>query len=118
MIEWLTNIQLVVAAAAGVINLLLGLIGKLPSDFKLALVGLVELGLLAQLIATIVLLAQGESPAQNVFEFFGYLLVAMLLPIGGAFWAIVERNRYSTIVLGLVPLVICVMLYRMTQLWY
>jgi hypothetical protein len=40
----------------------------------------------------------------------------VLPPLGG-FWALIERNRWSTVVLGVVCLAIAVMVYRMYQIW-
>jgi hypothetical protein len=80
-------------------------------------VAVVELGLLVQLVASIVVLVSGQTSKGNIFEFFGYLLVAILVPAAAVFWSLVERTRQSTLILGIAPLVICVMLVRMTVIW-
>jgi hypothetical protein len=41
----------------------------------------------------------------------------MLLPIAAGFWALIERSRWSTVILGVAALSVAVMLYRMLQIW-
>jgi hypothetical protein len=41
----------------------------------------------------------------------------MLIPVGAAFWALTERNRWSTMVLGIAAATVAVMLARMQQIW-
>jgi len=117
MIDWLTNILIVVSLIAGVLNLALGAFKRKPSMVSLTGVAMVELGLVVQLAASIVVLASGQTSKGNIFEFFGYLLVAMLVPAAAGFWSLVERTRQSTLIIGIAPLVICVMLVRMTVIW-
>jgi hypothetical protein len=117
MIDWLTNILIFVSLIAGVLNLALGAFKRKPSMVSLSGVAVVELGLLVQLVASIVVLVSGQTSKGNIFEFFGYLLVAILVPAAAVFWSLVERTRQSTLILGIAPLVICVMLVRMTVIW-
>ena len=105
------------AVAAGSLLIFLGLIGKSPSGFSLGLAIGVEAGLLVQLILSIVLVVLGQYAVIDTWEFFGYLIVALMVPIAGAVWALVERNRWSTVVLGAAVLTIAVMLVRMQQIW-
>ena len=105
------------AVAAGMVLIFLGLIGKSPSGFSLGLAIGVEAGLLVQLILSIVLVSLGQYAVIDTWEFFGYLIVALMVPIAGAVWALVERNRWSTVVLGAAVLTIAVMLVRMQQIW-
>ena len=105
------------AVAAGLILILLGLIGKAPSGFSIWLAIGVEAGLLVQLILSIVLVSLGQYAVIDTWEFFGYLIVTLMVPIAGAVWALVERNRWSTVVLGAAVLTIAVMLVRMQQIW-
>ena len=105
------------AVAAGLILIFLGLIGKSPSGFSLGLAIGVEAGLLVQLILSIVLVSLGQYAVIDTWEFFGYQIVALMVPIAGAVWALVERNRWSTVVLGAAVLTIAVMLVRMQQIW-
>ena len=118
MIDWFTTIQVVVACAAGVLCLLLGLFKRLPDDLSMGAVALVELLLVVQLVVAIIAPAAGNSPTGSLAEFYIYLISALVLPLAGGFWALVERNRWSTLILGGVCLAIAVMVYRMAQIWF
>ena len=117
MIEWFTWVQLAVAVAAGVLCLVLGLAGRVPSDLTIGALALVELLLVVQLIVAILAPAFGNEPSGSVLEFYVYLVSALLLPPAAAFWALLERNRWSTVILGVAALAVGVMVYRMLQIW-
>lgn len=117
MLEWWYQAQLWFGVAAGVLLVLMGLVGRKPSGFSLALVAGSEFGLLMQLIASITLVVLGERAVIDTWEFFGYLIVAILVPFGTAIWALVDRNRWSTVVMGAGVLTVVVMLVRMHQIW-
>jgi len=118
MIEWFTTVQVVVACAAGILCLVLGFAGRLPGDLSMGAVALVELLLLAQLVVAIVAPLAGNPPSGSLAEFYIYLISAIVLPLAGGFWALIERNRWSTVILGGVCLAIAVMVYRMGQIWF
>lgn len=118
MIEWFTTVQLVVAVAAGLLAVVLGLAGRKPNDLVLASAALVELLLIAQIIVAIVAPAVGNGPTGSGLEFWVYLVSAALLPPLAVFWALVERNRWSTVIVGVACFAVAVMLYRMGQIWF
>ena len=117
MLEWWYLAQLWFGVAAGLLLVAMGLIGRKPSGFSLALVAGSEFGLLMQLIASITLVVLGERAALDTWEFFGYLIVAIIVPVGAAIWALVERSRWSTVIMGAGVLTVVVMLVRMHQIW-
>ena len=118
MIEWFTTVQVAVAVLAGVPCLVLGFAKRTPDDITLGATALVELLLVVQLVVAIVAPAVGNPPSGDPLEFYTYLVSALLLPIAGGFWALVERSRWSTVVLGVVCLAIAVMVYRMNVIWF
>ena len=118
MIEWFTTVQVIVAAVAGVLCIVLGFAGRMPGDVSMGALALVEVLLIAQLIVTIVAPAVGNEPSGSLPEFYIYLISALILPLAGGFWALIERNRWSTVILGGVCLAIAVMVYRMGQIWF
>ena len=118
MIEWFTTVQLVVAVAAGLLAVVLGLAGRKPNDLVLASAALVEILLIAQIIVALVAPAVGNAPTGSGLEFWVYLVSAALLPPLAVFWALVERNRWSTVIVGVACLAVAVMLYRMGQIWF
>ena len=117
MLEWWYQAQLWFGVAAGLLLVLMGLIGRKPSGFSLALVAGSEFGLVMQLIASITLVILGERAKLDTWEFFGYLIVALMVPVAAALWALVDRNRWSTVVMGAGVLTVVVMLVRMQQIW-
>ncbi len=117
MIDVLFQIQLWVYLAAGLFALALGLIGRLPSLVSIGALAITELGLLVQLVVSIVLVANGAQAKQDTFEFFGYLVVALLVPPAVALWALVERTKWSTVILGAGAITVAVMMVRMHQIW-
>lgn len=117
MLEWWYQAQLWFGVAAGLLLVLMGLVGRKPSGFSLALVAGSEFGLLMQLIASITLVVLGQRAVLDTWEFFGYLIVAIMVPVGAAIWALVERSRWSTVIMGTGVLTVVVMLVRMHQIW-
>jgi len=111
---WIMAISL----AAGAFNLLLGTLKRLPSLVSLGALATVEAGLLVIFGTSIILLASGQSSNGNIFEFFGYVLVALIVPAGAGFWALIERTRQSTLILGIAPIVVTVMIARMGTIWF
>ncbi|MGW9268850.1 hypothetical protein [Microbacterium sp. NPDC055599] len=117
MILWFTIVQIAVAVAAGVFCLVAGLAGRRPSDFSVGALALVELLLIGQVVVAIVAPLSGNPPTGDPLEYWVYLVSAVLLPIGAVLWALMERSRWSTVVLGVAALAIAVMLWRMQAIW-
>ena len=117
MIDAFYLAQLWFAVAAGLFVLGLGLFGRLPSLWSVGALAVVLLGLVGQLIYSTVAVIGGATAKIDTVEFFAYLIVAIMVPIGAGFWALVERNRWSTVILGVAALPGAVMLVRMNQIW-
>ena len=117
MIDWFTTAQVAVAVLAGLLCLVLGFAGRKPDDLTLGATALVEVLLVAQLITAIAAPIFGNLPTGNLAEFYAYLISAVIVPPLAAFWALVERTRWSTVILGVACLAIAVMLYRMHVIW-
>lgn len=118
MIEWFTIAQVVVAVAAGLLCIVLGLIGRAPNDLVVGATALVELLLLAQVVIALIAPAVGNAPTGSGLEFWVYLVSAVLLPPLAVVWALVDRSRWSTVVLGVACLAVAVMVYRMGVIWF
>ena len=117
MIDWLTWVQLAVAISAGLLCLILGLLGRKPTDLTMGATAVVELLLIVQFVVAIVAPLAGNEATGSVLEFYTYLVSALLLPVAAAFWALIDRSRWSTVILGVACLSVAVMLYRMLQIW-
>ena len=117
MILWFTLVQVVVAVAAGVFCLVAGLAGRRPSDWTVGSLALVELLLVIQVVAAIVAPFAGNPPSGSLLEFWVYLVSAVLVPPLAVGWALVERSRWSTVIMGVAALAIAVMVWRMQVIW-
>jgi hypothetical protein len=117
MTDVLYLIQLWFAVAAGLFALALGIFGRLPSLWSVGALAVVLLGLLIQFGYSTFAVIGGQEAVVDTVEFFAYLIVAIMVPIGAGFWALVERNRWSTLILGVAALTVAVMLVLMYQIW-
>ncbi|MFC5929020.1 hypothetical protein D6T64_15315 [Cryobacterium melibiosiphilum] len=117
MIEWFSWLQLAVMVPAGVLCVVLGLFGRKPTDLTMGATLLVELLLIVQLVVALVAPLVGNEATGSLLEFYTYLISAILLPVAAGFWALIERSRWSTVILGVACLSVAVMVYRMVQIW-
>ena len=117
MIEWFTLTQVGVAVLAGLLCVVVGLAGRKPGDLTMGATALVEVLLLVQLALAIAAPFFGNSPTGSVLEFWVYLIAAVLVPPLAVFWGLIERTRWSTVILGIGCLAVAVMVYRMGQIW-
>jgi hypothetical protein len=117
MIEVFTIIVVATATLVGALCIVLGLLGRKPADLTILGLVLVEVLLLAQVVIAIAAPAVGNPPTGNLGEFWVYLATACLIPPAAIVWALAERTRWSTVVLGVAALAIAVMTYRMNQIW-
>lgn len=117
MILGFTVVLVGVALLAGVLCVVLGLAGRKPADITLVALIAVEVLLLAQIVIAATAPAFGNTPTGNPLEFWVYLVTAAIIPPLAILWALVERSRWSTVVLGVGALAVAVMAYRMHQIW-
>lgn len=117
MILWFTIVQIAVACVAGLFCLCAGFIGRRPSDWTVGSLALIELLLIVQVVIAIIAPFAGNSPTGDLLEFWVYLVSAVLLPAGGVAWALLERSRWSTVILGVIGLSLAIMLWRMQTIW-
>jgi len=117
MVDWLYYSLLAVSFGSASLCLIAGMFGRKPSFLTMGSAALTEVALVVQFVATIVLLVMGAQSKGDVVEFFGYVLVAMMVPAGAVVWALAERNRFSTLVLAVSGLTVAIMTARMAQIW-
>lgn len=118
MIEWFTWVQLAVAIPAGLLCIALGLFGRRPADLTMGVTALVELLLVVQLVIALLAPVSGNNSSGNALEFWVYLVTVLILPPLAILWGLVDRSRWSTVVLGVANLAVAVMVYRMYQIWF
>ncbi|MDL9981140.1 hypothetical protein [Microbacterium candidum] len=117
MILWFTYILVAIAAVGGLVCVVLGLAGRRPSDLSVGILALLELGLLAQVVIAIIAPLAGNPPTGSLLEFWVYLVSAVLLPPAAIVWALLERSRWSTVIMGIAALAVAVMVWRMQVIW-
>ena len=117
MIDWFAYLQVGVATAAALLCLVLGLAGRKPSDVTMGSLVVVELLLIGQIVVALIAPLAGNHPSGSLLEFWVYLVSAALLPLAAGFWALLERSRWSTVILGVAALSVAIMVYRMLQIW-
>lgn len=118
MIEWFTWVQVTIAVVVGLFAVVVGFIGWKPNDYTVGSLVLVELLLIAQGIIAIVLPLVGSPPPGNALEFGVYAVSVLLVPPAAVVWALVDRTKWSTVVLGAGAFTVAVMVYRMYQIWF
>jgi hypothetical protein len=117
MILWYTYVEVAVAVAAGLFCMIAGLAGRRPSDFTVGSLALLELLLIAQIVIAIIAPFVGNAPTGSLLEFWVYLVSATLLPVFAVGWALLERSRWSTVIMGIAALSVAVMVWRMHVIW-
>lgn len=117
MILWYGIAVISLAIVAAVLCLVAGLRKRVPDDFTMGATLLVALLLVAQVVISIAAPFSGNHAAGDPLEFWMYLVVALLLPFGAGFWALIDRTRWANLVLAVVHFAVAVMTYRMLVIW-
>ncbi|WP_237224558.1 hypothetical protein [Rothia nasisuis] len=92
--------------------------GAVPDDWSQGSVIVLEAFLVIYLVGSIIMQAVMGGPSGDWLEYYGYLLTAMIIPVGTFIWSLAERTHWSTLVLGLTGPVLIIMVHRMNMLWY
>ncbi|MBX3194409.1 MAG: hypothetical protein R2717_02835 [Schumannella sp.] len=117
MILGYTIVLVAVATAAGLLCVGLGLAGRRPSDVSILSLVAVEVLVIAQIVIALVAPAVGNTPTGSPLEFWLYLVTAAIIPSLAVLWALLDKSRWSTVVLGVGALAVAIMAYRMHQIW-
>ena len=117
MLEPLYYVLLFLTLAVGAVQLLLGFIGRKPGQPEIMMSLAVLAGLAVQLLVSSILAISGQRAVISTLEYFGYLLVAIIVQVAAGFWALAEKTKWSTLILGAASLTVAVMLVRMLQIW-
>lgn len=117
MILWFTLAQVAVAAVVGVVCVVAGLAGRRPGDVTVGGLALLLVLLLIQVVVAIIAPLSGNPATGSLLEFWVYLVSALLLPPAAVGWALIERSRWSTVIMGIAALAVAVMVWRMHTIW-
>jgi hypothetical protein len=115
----MTTLQIVLAAICAVVAVwlvVLIVLDRLPDDWVLGALVLIEVGLVVQLVIGLTQVF-GDHGDLNVAAYVGYLVGALLvLPIGFV-WSAGEQTRSGTAVLLVAVLAVAFLFLRVHQLW-
>ncbi|MGB3413885.1 MAG: hypothetical protein WBA28_04125 [Microbacteriaceae bacterium] len=117
MQTWMTWSVLAIALIGGAFCLVRGLAGKIPNDLTLAAGAFTTIGLMIQLPMSIIAPLTSNAPEGDLVEYWMYHITAILIIVAAVFWSLVERNRWSTIILGLACFSVAIMFWRMNVIW-
>ncbi|MFC3298780.1 hypothetical protein FJV46_00355 [Arthrobacter agilis] len=106
-----------VCAVSALLCIGAALLRQPPNDITILSVAAVELFLLVYGVGAVIRQLTFEPVLGEAWEFWGYLLTALFVPIGAFWWSIVEKTRWSNFVLAAAGLTVFVMLFRMEQIW-
>lgn len=110
-------IGVLVCALSAVLCIGAAVLRQPPNDITILSVAAVELFLLTYTVGALIRQLTGEPVLGEGWEFWGYLLTALLVPVGAFWWSILEKTRWSNLVLAGAGLTVFVMLFRMEQIW-
>ncbi|MEI2268882.1 hypothetical protein OHB93_06150 [Microbacterium sp. No. 7] len=117
MIAWFTVVLIAVACIAGLLCTVLGLAGRRPSDLSVGTQALILVLLVVQVVISIIAPFVGNPPSGDLLEFWVYLVSAVLIPPAAVTWALIERSRWSTVIMGVAAFAIAIMVWRMNVIW-
>lgn len=117
MITWFGYLTIAVSIIQALVCAFQGMRKREPNDYTMGATLLVALLLVVQIVISIIAPFAGNPPTGDLLEFWMYLIVALALPIGAGFWALVDRTRFANLVLAVVGLAVAVMTYRMLVIW-
>lgn len=119
MIDWLMLAQAIGLAVIGFAVVIVGLARKPFNDWILGAAALALLTLIVQAVASIVAPIMGAGPTGDVFEYWVYLISALLIPPAAVVWALIDKkSEWQSLIVGIAILAVAVMAYRMHQIWF
>ena len=89
-----------------------------PADSSIVSVAAVELFVLVYAVTAAVRQLSGTSLNGPGWEFWGYVLTALLVPPIALAWAVTDKTRWSNLVLAVAGPTVVVMLHRMQYIWF
>ncbi|MFF5794057.1 hypothetical protein ACFY5D_18600 [Paeniglutamicibacter sp. NPDC012692] len=107
----------ILCAVALILGVVATIIREYPDDFALVSVALLEVFLVVYGVSAAIRQAGGQPISGEPWEFWGYLLTALLIPALAFIWAVTDKSRWSNTVLAVSGVIVFVMLFRMEQIW-
>lgn len=117
MIDWYTWVQVGVGLVVGLLAIGFALAKKRPNDITVLGLVLVEVLLIVQVVLAIVQPLNGNPMLGNGLEYWMYLVTALIIPPAAIVWALIEKTRWSNLIVAVAALGIAVMIFRMHTIW-
>lgn len=108
----------VVGGLSFVICLVMTAVRRHPADSSILSVAAVELFTLVYGVAAAVRQLGGNALHGPTWEFWGYVLTALIVPVVAVGWAVTDKTRWSNLVLAIAGPTVVVMLHRMQVIWF
>jgi len=118
MIDWFTWTQVAIGLILGLLAIGFALARKQPNDVTVLGLALIEVLLIVQLVLAIVTPLNGNAMLGNGLEYWMYLVTALLIPPAAMIWALIEKTRWSNLIIAVAALGIAVMVFRMHTIWF
>ena len=112
----LQTIIVVLASVVVVLSLVAAIRDREPDWWIVGTLGLVELGLIVQLVVGLIALARTNRDVSGV-PFTAYLIGSVLVPPAAFIWAATERTRWGTAVLAVGGVAVIALEFRLAQIW-
>ena len=116
MVGWLSYTVIVIAVIAVIWGIVSTATRKPPGNAQFYWSFLTELAVIAQSVVGFIAVASGDGPTETATG-IGYLIGILLLMPAGIWWAVVDRTRYSGLVMTIAGAAIAVMSLRLLQIW-
>lgn len=116
MVDVLSVTLVALSLAAMVFAAVLAVLDRRINWWLLGLLGVVEVGLLAQAVIGIIQLTGTDRDVSGI-TFVGYLVGALIVLPLGALWALAESSRWGAGALAIACLVIPVLVFRLDVIW-
>ncbi|GAB3234547.1 hypothetical protein GCM10027447_31770 [Glycomyces halotolerans] len=115
MIEWLYLATQAAALAIAAWFFVDTARSKRVGSANLVGVGVLEVLLLAQLVAAIALVPGAAGDGKALF--FSYLVTTILVPIAAVLWGAIDRSRWGIGTVAASCLVVAALMLRLHQIW-
>lgn len=116
MVGWLSYLVIGIATIAAVWGVIAAVRRRPPGNLQFYWSFLTELAVIAQSVVGFVAIGRGAGPAETATG-IGYLIgIVVLMPVA-IWWAVVDRSRYSGLVMTVAGVAIAVMSLRLLQIW-
>lgn len=89
-----------------------------PADSSIISLALIELYLIVYAVYAGIRQSMGQAVVGEAWEFWGYIITVLVLPIGVFIYAVIDKTRWSNLVMSFVGLVVFVMVYRLEEIWW